>query len=391
MVVFSRAVRLVLGLALCGLAGWALPAAAWAGSIAGTVRDGTPGHAAIPGIQVCQDATVIAVEESCTETDAAGGYLLTGLSPGAYAIHFGDSLHNRNYVDQFYGGGIDYPGTEVQLGEGEAKTGIDAEMHEGGSIAGTVTAVGGGAVEGLLVCAFANTAMGEAGRCTHTASAGAYAIHGLPQLSNYVVEFLSEDDFDYQPQYYDGAATAAGATHVAVVVGATTSGIDAELEPGAGISGTLTEVGTHRPLAGVEIGLFHPGSEELLDYVVTDGAGHYAFRGHPGGTYVVAFSANLFGPFSGDGYSTQYYKGAATFAAATPITIAPPEVLTGIDGEVVNLFPPPPPPPIQVRLVPAPRQVLHCRKGFHKRKFNGRARCVRVKHRHHRRHRHHGH
>jgi carboxypeptidase family protein len=381
-----RVVWLVLGLAIAGATSALTPAAAMAGSISGSVTDSVS-HSGIAGIQVCDRIEPFTIEETCTETDGAGSYTLGSLPAGSYYIHFSADAKNLNYVNQFYDGKESFPGDLVTIGAAEAKTGIDAQLHAGGTIAGTVTdAVSLEPVAGFPVCAFAQTASGEVGRCARTGANGEYAIHGLP-TEEYEVEFLGEGEFDYLTQYWEATEDHAEFDPVQVTIPETVSGIDAALNRGAEISGTLTEVGTHRPLPNLAVTLLKPVTEEAIRTVHTDSDGHYAFRGRPAGTYVVAFSRPE-SMFDGDGFSTQYYKGSTTFAGATPLTIAPPEALTGIDGEVVNESPGPQ--PVQVSIVPTSgaSHPLRCRKHFHRRRVKGRVRCVRIhRHRHHRHHR----
>lgn len=385
----ARAVGVILGLAVWAAA-IAAPAAAMAGSISGTVTDSVS-HVPIGGIQVCSHVTPFAFEDSCVETNAGGAYTLDGLPAGSYYIHFSASLHNLNYVNEFYDDEESFPGDLVTIGATEARTGVDTELHEGGTIAGTVTdAVSHDPVANFPVCAFAQTATGEVGRCVRADASGEYAIKGLP-TEEYEVEFVGEGEFNYRTQYWEDSETYGDFEPVSVTVGATTPGIDAELNRGAEISGRLTEAGTHAALANVAVSLLEPVTEKVLTRVHTDSSGHYAFRGRPAGTYVVAFSRPEF-PFDGDGFSTQFYKGASSFAAATSLTVAPPEVLTGIDGEVVNEFPPVEPPPIQETTQPPLPPIVkrppprRCRKGFHRRKVKGKTRCVKI----HKRKRHKG-
>ena len=77
------------------------------------------------------------------------------------------------------------------------------------------------ALGGATVC----TAEGE--DCVTTNEAGEYTLAGLGG-GNYTVMFSAGG---YVSQYYKGVATAAEATPVAVKAGATTTAINAQLEP----------------------------------------------------------------------------------------------------------------------------------------------------------------
>jgi hypothetical protein len=376
-----RGLKAVFGL-MAAAAALAMAPAAMAASISGTVSSAVD-HGPIAGIDVCADPSPYHFEGSCAETDAAGAYTIGSLPAASYSVRFSADRHNLNYVNQFYGGKDSYPGDLVTVGDAEAWTGIDAELLEGGAIEGSVTHGAGLPVAGFLVCAFAFTATGEAGRCSRSGSDGAYAIRGLPS-EDYKVEFASEDEFNYLNQYWQGSGDYFDWDPVAVTAGGTVTGIDAELEPGVEIAGTVREAGTGQPLAGIRVTLLDGATEEPRGrFAFSDTSGRYAFRGRPGGTYVVAFSH----PFPGevgndDWFSSGFYDGATSFAAAARLTVAPPQVLAGIDGEVLDERPPRE--TVQVILNPvqppivSPGQPRRCRKGFRKRRVKGRVRCVKV-------------
>lgn len=376
-----RGLKVVLGLAVAS-ATMATAPAAMAVSISGTVTDAVS-HAPIAGVQVCADPAPFASEPRCSETDGAGAYTIDSLAGNSYSVQFSGSLHDLNYVRQYYDGKDSGPGDVVTVGATEARTGINAEMHEGGLIVGTATdAVSLGPVAGMLVCSFAREGPPVAGGCDHTAANGTYSIVGLP-TDEYEVEFLSEDEVNYLDQYWPEGDGWADAELVSVTAGATTSGIDVALKPGVEISGTVREAGTGQSLAGIGVTLLHAGNEQREGWpAVTDSSGHYVFRGRPAGTYVVAFSRPLQWFETDDWFSTRFYKDATSFAAATRLVVAPPEILTGIDGEVV--YEGPSRERVQVILTPAqppitsPGQPRRCRKGFRKRRVKGKVRCVKV-------------
>lgn len=382
---------LVAALAICG-ALFALPAMASAGSISGTVTAAN-GGAPIGGIEVCPLPPITAPEATCTETNAGGGYELTGLRADSYSIHFSGDRNNLPYVNEFYDNEEAFPGDLITIGEAENRAGVDARLRDGGAISGTVTDANSHLpVASLPVCAFAQVPSGEVGRCSRTDGSGNYMIRGLPS-EEYEVAFEGEGEFNYLTQYWQESETYGAFDPILVTEPATVTGVDAALRPGAEISGRLTEAGTGRPLAKVDVSLLSPYNAEEIRTVKTDGAGNYAFRGRPAGTYVVAFSHTLGGPWNNDCYAAQYYKGSSTFAGASPLTVATPQTLTGIDGEVADLCPPPAgPEPVKVTLIPTPPKSppwspIRCAKGKKKKYVKGRVRCVKKpkKHRGHRR------
>jgi len=170
-----------------------------------------------------------------------------------------------------------------------------------------------------------------------------------------------------------------------VTAGSTKSGIGATLHPGAQLFGRVTEAGTGAPLQGIRVCLFdylYSPSPEYLDRCAwTDAAGNYAMRSLRAGSFKVVFSEVGFGPFVSSGsFDNQWWNGVSSASAATPISFAPPQSVTGIDAQLVNRFPRPKPDPIQVTILPTPKAPpKKCRRGFHKKKVKGKVRCVRTR------------
>jgi hypothetical protein len=377
-----RVATAVFASAICGVFVSAAPALAGTGSIAGTVTDDSPGHAALQGAQVCHYEPSGATEEACTTTDASGNYQLSGLNPGEYIVTF-RAPTGQNYVRQYYNGKTTFTDADkVVVGSGPV-TGINAEMHEGGSITGIVTETGSGMpITGLSVCASGNG--GLYGGCTVTGGDGTYTITGLPADTEYQVEFsaiLPASALNYLTQYYDGREEIPGDWDpVPVEVGIVTSGIDAAMKPGAQIAGRVTEAGTGTPLTKVEVCVLDPAetprAEEFERCAYTGPGGDYVVRSLPAGTYVVQFARERGFMQDTDGLIEEFFNGVATEAEATRITIAPPETRSDIDADL-NVWPRPGP-VVTVTITPLTQQPVTCRKGFRKRRVKGKVHCVKV-------------
>jgi hypothetical protein len=165
----------------------------------------------------------------CPTTAANGEYTISGLASGEYIVTFGPPfLSELNYVGQFYDGKSSFTeATPVPLATGATASGIDAKLAEGGRIAGRVTSSAtGAAIGGTIVCAVSG-ANPEIGGCALTNASGEYTIAGL-SAGEYKVLFAAQE---YAAQVYDGKSALSEATSVSVLVGSTTSGIDAALTP----------------------------------------------------------------------------------------------------------------------------------------------------------------
>lgn len=392
-----RVVTVVLGLALCGVLSSGATAMAATGSIEGTVTDDSVSPNPIPGAHVCFLDEQL--EDVCAESNGTGYYALTGVAPGPHRIQF-RAPAGQNYINQYYDDAQSYVDADpVTVDPGATVTGIDAKMHGGGTIAGIATEAGSGIpIPGLSVCASASTAAGEYIACTATGPGGAYTITGLPADPEYQVEFstspFSEGSLNFLTQYFNGKEGSPNNWDpVPVVVGVTTTGIDAAMKPGAQISGEVAEDGTGTALPGIEVCALDPGetpaAREFEQCAFTDATGAYTIRSLRAGTFVVVFSrARAF--FDSDGFFVQWYDGASSATQATRIAIAPPQTRAGVDARLVSFVPHPKPPVVVVRLIeglgPANRPPK-CRKHFVKRKVKGQVRCVKVhRKRHHHRH-----
>ncbi|HEX5929521.1 MAG TPA: carboxypeptidase-like regulatory domain-containing protein [Solirubrobacterales bacterium] len=364
--------------ALCGALGLALPGVAAAGSVAGTVT--ASGGGGIAGVQVCFRPEPEAFETICAQTGADGSYKAENLPDANYVIRFDADRANLKYVSEYYNDAVSYFDLDVfHVGALDNVGGMNAELAEGGAIAGVVTDEATDLpVAGVRVCA--EVFGGFPGRCVDTGSAGEYQVNGLPS-DEYRVTFAGGNRVNYIREAYEDADPRGPGTPVAVVAPGVTAGIDAELARGGEILGRVTEGGTGLPRDRVFVcaNEVDPGESQGCD--LTDSNGEYAIRSLPGGTYLVAFEMEYmpFGLIAG-----QWWKGAATMAEATPIEIVPPATFTGIDGQLPPRFRSDPD-PIQVSLIPRmnpkpkPRK---CRKGFHKKKVKGKKRCVRKHKRH---------
>jgi hypothetical protein len=226
----------------------------------------------------------------------------------------------------------------------------------GGGISGKVTSAAAKhePIEGVEVCAFELSAEaseeeveGDNG-CATTNSSGEYTISGLSS-ANFGVIFNFAAIFgsslsgtaqssvpNYVVQYYKDELPPTEPTPVAVSGSATTKEIDAELQEGSEITGTLTEAATGNPVAKGSVCALRSasGGIELVGCASTGPSGEYKIVGLPDGSYVVGFF--------GAGLATRFYQGKTSFGEATQIAItAAGEVKTGIDEALQPAAPPP--------------------------------------------------
>lgn len=239
-------------------------------------------------------------------------------------------------------------------------------------------------------------------QCISTDGNGNYALTELP-AGEYLVTFNPEDpEQNLLPQWFSGSPDAAGATPVQLMPGEVRTSVDAQLQPGAEISGEVFDAATGRPLPDIEVCLLEFAPEQLGNCARTQQTGLYRILRLTGSEYQVVFSPTFseFGEGSPeeepDGYLTQFYDRTADRSQALTLHPTPGEPATGIDGFLVaerkeeekpvppkeEVKPPTPTPPIVT-----PPHVVRCRHGFHRKRVRGKVRCVRNRRVHRHRHR----
>jgi hypothetical protein len=372
---------------------------AGSGSIEGvvTAEGGTP----LAEVWVC--AYLTASEEFGQRCDFTGGdglYALKGLAGGRYKVEFWSEATEPSYVGEYYNNKTRWEDAdEVEVKEAIAVR-VDAELAEGATIEGEVRAASLGGPLGewnALVCA--TLPSWEPIDCTPTRAGGSYTLSGLP-AGEYKVQFVPSSAYNLLNQFYDHKAEPTEAESLNLATGESKTGIDADLEPGAEIHGTIYSAVGGSPLEKVSAcALFYePILEAWLPArcVPTTNGGQYSLFGLWSDNYKVSFSADtneIFGegPHHEDGYFAQYFDDKSTLAAADTLAMTAPEVRSGIDAHLqpkptVSFPAPPGVPPVLVTTRPHSKQ-LHCRSGFRRRTIAGKRRCVKG----HKHRRHHGH
>jgi hypothetical protein len=248
-----------------------------------------------------------------------------------------------------------------------------------GAISGTVeTAAGAVPIAGVEVCAYPyeEEGEGEIFGCDLTGVSGAYTIEELPP-GEYEVEFWGRPQ-GYATQFYDHRSFSWESDPVPVASGATTTEVDADLIVEARIEGVVRSASTGADLEEVEVCAWDLVAEGGR-CTYTEEKGQYAIGGLVGADYVVEF-------FPFDPFQVQFWDHKSDLASANELSLAPGDVATGVNADLLGGPAPPAPPvitPPVVAPVPAAPKPKHCKKGFRKKRVKGKARCVKIKKRRH--------
>ncbi len=252
-------------------------------------------------------------------TGKAGKYTVTGLATGSYVVNF-SPCDNRNLISLNAHTFVKAP---------RAKTGVNATLRPGGSIAGVVTAAGTPVANSCVEVASSNP--NNPGGFGGTNPDGSYVATGLA-AGTYQVFFDPSCIFgtiDLAPQWYDNQPTEATATPVTVTVGQTTPSINAALQPNGQITGTVSGPSA-APLAGICVTAV-PVSADLLGsprVVAVSRAGGYTLTDLTPGQYMVEFSAGC----GASGYARQWWQDASSAASATAVSVQADQVVSGISA-----------------------------------------------------------
>jgi carboxypeptidase family protein len=208
----------------------------------------------------------------------------------------------------------------------------------GGQIAGTVRSVPGGTpIEGIEVCAYTETSVdggplegGAHAECVTTNVNGEYTISGLP-AGKYEVEFSAPEKstLNFVAQYYKDKALPSEAELVTVRESEKVSEINAELEEGGWITGTVTNASTTKPIDGIEVCAFskHNFRERCAS---TNSEGEYKIATLASGEYAVVFAGGALN------YVVQYYDDKTSFSEADAVRVTAKEGTPAINAQLAE-------------------------------------------------------
>jgi hypothetical protein len=298
-------------------------ALALAGSISGRVT-GPGGTSPLSGIWVQAYRAADGEYVASAETDTNGVYTISGLAAGANVVQFYGS---GTYMGEWYSdAATQEEATPINLTEGENRTGINASLGTGGSIAGTVTETGTGtALGGIQVMAYQGPTYSSS-RSTTTDGSGHYEVTGLG-AGNYKVQFMALDG-GHKGEWWSNRVDESTAD-VIVVAGSAVGNVNAALDKAATISGRVTDAGDV-PLDSIMVQAHRRSGSEwtYIRGTWTGTNGLYLIGNLNAGTYVVRFI-----DYDGD-YNAQYYNGVESVDDASQLTVSDGEAVEDIDAKM---------------------------------------------------------
>lgn len=305
-----------------------------AGSISGTV---TGGGGPLDDVYVDVQNAITGAWVGGAATDADGEYTVEGLPAGSFRLWFGPSDHNSangtSYMAEYYANArVEADATPVSVALSTVTPNIDADLEVGGSISGTVTG-DGGPLDGLWVQAYAD---GIGTFYAQTDVGGHYTITGLP-TGDYRIYFdpdsyNNDNATDFLEEYYNNVSDSDDATLVDVTIGVDSPNINADLEVGGSVSGTVT--GDGGPVADLEVELWESTTGHYAGSANTDALGKYTVSGLATGSYIVKFNASSYNEDHGGFFVSEYYNDVFDWDFATPVGVTGGADTPAINGDL---------------------------------------------------------
>ena len=221
---------------------------------------------------------------------------------------------------------------QPQAGSGAASRDGDSVFAQaGGSISGTVTAAGVGGVSGICVSVFNFSLIGGGGGFgteVQTVSGGAWTATELPPGSYRVYFNDCRTAKEYQDEYYDNTQNFDSARLIDVTEGSAATGINAVLEPGATVTGTVSAADAGG-LAGICVSAF---GRNTFAATTTDSTGAYRLGGLATDSVRISFS-DCRGQAE---YVEEYYNDARDLTLATSVSVTAGTTTSGINATLAR-------------------------------------------------------
>lgn len=239
-----------------------------------------------------------------TQTGQDGRYRLIGLSAGRFTIQFDPTCETGSSIYQFVQ-------RSITLGTSQVVTGFNAYLPVGGGISGVVTDAHGQPVGG--VCVQINDDVGE---LTRTRPNGQYSLIGVENGSFQVLFFGGCGNAgSLAPQFYPNSPTSLLATPIKFRPNTITPNINAMMQPGGTLAGTVTDTRGHR-LSGICVTTSNPQLAQLASIEVGGESvegGKYSISNLAPGTYGLIFGCG--------GYGMEFFPNQVNPAAAGLLSV----------------------------------------------------------------------
>jgi len=286
-----------------------LATAANAATISGTVANdrGAP----LAGITVAA-YTITGVLQTSAPDTTAGTYSLT-VPSGTYRLLAYDP--SGAWATSFYDDAESFE-TSAPVSVTSSAANINFRLVAAGFAAGSVTSAPGSGLYKMTVAAY--NADGTRRGFTTTDVSGAYKL-ALPPGTYKIAAY--DEALDYATTFFDGAATYAAATSVAIAA-AQTAAVNVQLPLAAKLTGEIYDRATTAALGGMRVTAYADDGS-VAAQMIADSFGKYAMAARPGSFRLVVDAP-------GGNYATTFVPDAESFSTTPPVTVHGGETLHSV-------------------------------------------------------------
>jgi hypothetical protein len=289
----------------------AVLAPAGSGSMSGQVRSAATGKPVASWCVLAYPASGLPAEGL---TNASGQYRISGLAPGRYRVQVVPCLPEATSLAP--------PERSAVRVRSDAGAKLNALLHAGGQISGTVTSGAlATAAPGVCVEATPVTGAGQPAVAV-TAATGTYTLTGLA-AGSYQLRFTADCP------YGAGPLAPSAARSITVRPGGSAAGVNATLQAVGAITGTTTGPAA-ADLSGICVAAYPLRGGPAV--VAVSANGGYRIGGLAPGGYRIEFSAGC----GATGYVSQWWQGAGSARGAKPATVSAGGTTAGIDAQLVR-------------------------------------------------------
>ncbi|MCC6314914.1 MAG: carboxypeptidase regulatory-like domain-containing protein, partial [Thermomicrobiales bacterium] len=262
-------------------------------------------------------------------TNAAGQYSLSSLQPGPFRIQF--RPNSGGYLQEYYNNVADLASaTLVNLPDGGTVVNINAALDKGSRVFGRVTAADGGA--GLAGVQISVSGSGATTAFATTDASGNYTTNIGLRSGSYTIRFTPPSSgaaSTYIPEYHLNAASQMFATPLIVNSPTNITNLDAVLDRGAILTGTVTAADGGAPLSPVYVSVFDAAGSQVASGATTASGVFTTSPGIRSGSYRIFYQ-----PGSGDAaaYLSEYRSDKPDLASADPFVIPGSGIFGGFDA-----------------------------------------------------------
>ena len=229
-----------------------------------------------------------------TRTGKSGTYLTLPLKTGRFVVAFSTGCgNNGNWLDQYYkNAATQKHARKVTVRGGQTTRHVDAVMHPGAVVTGTITNGSGKKLPSIAVSVLSAAGTPATAVFVKTTNNGFYRAERIPS-GRYRLEFTAGNGNlgNYAPQQWKDKTLTQKPTLLRLTAGHLTPHINVTMKPGAIVTGTVTEgTSSGAPLPGICVTVAGQGPlAGRTAFGSTKGDGSYFVNGLATGKYRVSF------------------------------------------------------------------------------------------------------